>query len=280
MNRRLCGCTFIHPRLSVAQGMALARRFGFECVDVGIGGGNAHFDPVAVAERPQQFAQMLRLETQRHELRLNECFLLNFGWPINTPEPRLQRRTRDLFAPMCDFARLAGFESILLIPGPAHRELGRERSRDLSAETLGALLPIAMNAGLRLNVEPDVDSCAAAPTEALDLCRRVPGLSLTLDYSHFVCQGIAPAEADVLHPFVRHVHVRQAAPGKIVAGAGEGTIDFPAIVDRLERAGYAGRYCVEYLSLDDRSQTIQQTERRTAWFVEYFNPLLPEALHA
>lgn len=280
MSPRLCGCTFIHPCRTPAQGMAQMRELGFARVDVGVGGGNANFDPVQVAEHPLHFAGQLREEADRLELVLNECFLLNFGWPINSPDAALRRRTEVLFAELCLFADRAEFASILVIPGPVHAELGAEASLDLSADALRALVDIASAAGVRLNVEADMDSCANTPERALRLCKQSPGLSLTLDYSHFVCQGITLDRVNMLHPFVRHMHVRQAAPGRIATDLDEGIIDYPAVLARLHAAGYCGVYCIEYLAMNDSPAAAEQARSRTVAAAHYFNDLLQECANA
>jgi sugar phosphate isomerase/epimerase len=76
---------------------------------------------------------------------------------------------------------------------------------------------------------------------------RVPGLTLTVDYSHFVARGTDPAAVHPLLPLAGHVHVRQAAPGKLQAAQDEGVIDFGAVLDRLADLGYRGALTLEYL---------------------------------
>lgn len=280
MNPRLCGCSFMRPGRSIEQGLSDVRRLGFSHADVGIGGGSAHFNPVMVAENPLHFAAQVRQAADRLDLTLNECFLLNFGWPINSPDAARRRKTRELFAGLCSFADRAGFASILLIPGPVHAELGADASLELSADALRDLVDVASATRVHLNIEPDVDSCANTPELALTLCEQVPGLGLTLDYSHFVCQDIAAERVIRLHPLARHLHVRQAATARIVAEMDDGTIDFPRIVSALHRSGYEGLYCVEYLALDDSGESAQNAERRTRDAIEYFEALLKERAYA
>ena len=82
-----------------------------------------------------------------------------------------------------------------------------------SAESLNALMPIAQDAGVNLTVEPHVHSYLESPALTLRLLEMVEGLTLTLDYAHFVCMGWCQDEIDVLAPHAVHVHLRQAKPG-------------------------------------------------------------------
>ncbi|MCC6422640.1 MAG: sugar phosphate isomerase/epimerase [Phycisphaerales bacterium] len=280
MNERLCGCSFISPGLTAAQGMALVQRLGFAHVDVGLGGANANFDPIRVAENPSGYARQVREDADRLKLTLNECFLLNFGWPINAPDVELRRRTGRLFSGLCQFASQAGFKSVMVIPGPVHPGCTQEESLSISVDVLRGLVGIASDAQLRLNVEPDVDSCVHTPEMALRLCHEVNGIVLTLDYSHFVCQGIDQKRVDSLLSFVRHMHVRQASVGRIVVDVDAGEIDYPLILSKLERVGYPGLFCVEYLALDDSPKATREAERRTGDMIGQLNQYFSEQAHA
>jgi sugar phosphate isomerase/epimerase len=214
-----------------------------------------------VALHPESFARQVLEKTGRLGLQPNECFVLNFGWAINSPDLAQRRETARLFPGLCRFAAAAHFASILLIPGPVHSELGPEKSLDLSVAALGDLAEIAADHGLRLHMEADVDSCANTPELADDLCRRTKNLFLTLDYSHFICQGIDPARVERLHPHTRHLHIRQATPGRLVAPADAETIDFGRVLSQLEASGYRGLYCIEYLNDEPEARTVAMVER-------------------
>jgi sugar phosphate isomerase/epimerase len=276
MNSRIGGCSFIHPHLTLPEGLATIKRLGFESVDIGFGGANGHYRAAEVAQSPLHFANQVHNANEKTGLHINECFVLNFGQPINSPNPDFQRQTRELFGGLCQFAKAANFVSVMLIPGPIHEELGQQHSLDLAVNSFNELVPIAAAHGLGLNVETDVDSCANTPEVALELCQRVPGLTLTLDHSHFICQGIAPGRAECLYPYTRHYHVRQAAPGQIVAEVDSGTIDFANIISQLEAGGYAGLYCVEYLTLS-ADTSAATSEARTLHMKRELEHLLGEA---
>jgi sugar phosphate isomerase/epimerase len=260
---RLCGCSFIHPQRTLREGLQLVKSLGLTHVDIGVGGGNAHFDPIEVAENPAQFADEVRRETEHFSLTPNECFTLNFGVPINTPDANERQKTRSLFRGLCNFAKRAQCKSILLIPGPIYPDLGASLSLDLAALALTDLVSIADEYNVQLNIEADYESCANTPEAAKELCERVPGLGLTLDYSHFIYQKIPPEKVAILHPYTRHIHIRQATPGNIVTDVDDGIIDYTNVISQLEKLGYNGLYCIEYLSLDADKRTFAISEKRT-----------------
>jgi sugar phosphate isomerase/epimerase len=113
---------------------------------------------------------------------------------------------------------------------------------------LSDLLPIALERQLRLDVEADCASCASTPGAAEELCQRVCGLHLALDYSHFIYHGFSHEQIERLDFYAGHVHVRQASPGRIVEYSDRGAMDLSRLIGHLKQIGYPGRFCVEYLS--------------------------------
>jgi sugar phosphate isomerase/epimerase len=164
----------------------------------------------------------------------------------------------------------------MLIPGPIHAELGRQRSLDLAADALVGLLETAREHGVRVDVEADCDSCARTPAEAEQLCERVPGLRLALDYSHFIFHGYTHDQIERLDRFAGHVHVRQASPGRIVEHADRGLIDVPRLIASLTRDGYRGLFAVEYLSCREADECGADVAAETRKMVGIMEGLLAE----
>ena len=201
----------------------MAAAFGFRHVDVGVGGLNGHLSPVQAAAQPDVFARRcVRLPMPVASCQTNA--LRSISAPINDPDAATRKETRIHFAGLARFAANAGFRSLLLLPGPVHPHLGAQRSLDLAVEAFKPLVELAGAQGVRLHVETDCESCAKTPQAAEELCERVPGLKLTLDYSHFIFLGHTQEEVERLHRYTAHVHVRQAAPGKIVEHVDRGPL--------------------------------------------------------
>lgn len=254
LHPRIVGTTFMYPGMSLEEGLENAARFGFTTVDVGIGGRNGHISPVEAARESKKWAAAVRQAVEIRNMAVHECFTLNFGPPINHPDQATRRETQCLFGGLAQFARNAGFASIMLIPGPVHQNLGRQGSLDLAVLALTPLVDIAAECGVFLHVEADSDSCANTPQAAEELCSRVPGLKLTLDYTHFIFTGHVQHEMECLHRFAGHVHVRQASVGRIVDHVNSGDIDFGRVFHSLESFGYDGRFGVEYLACSEADE--------------------------
>lgn len=111
---------------------------------------------------------------------------------------------------------------------------------DLDAETrrLAALNRIAESEGIILAVETDSRTVTGDPVGALELCRRIPGLGLTLDPSHYAVGPHAKADYDSLFPLVRHVRLRDSGREQFSTRIGQGEIDYGRIVGHLDRVRY------------------------------------------
>jgi sugar phosphate isomerase/epimerase len=103
---------------------------------------------------------------------------------------------------------------------------------------------------VRLTFEPHVGSAAEKPADALLLAQRLwPEVAVTYDPSHFAMQPELPflADTEPLLDYTAHVHVRNAALGRIQAPMAEGSVDFAWLVAALNRRGYDGFVAIEYL---------------------------------
>lgn len=244
---KLACMTFSVGPGSLAETLETIRRLGLECIDLATGSlGQQQVDRLKAATEPREQAAWVRKELVKFGMDVSEVFVLNFGDPINHPDLASRERTRELFEGIATFSREIGAESIMMIPGPVHEEIGAEESFRLSVEELRALRDMSAAQGLQLNIEPHYPSLAQSPDGTIRLCEAVPGLKLTLDYSHFVAQGYDQGAVEPLHAYASHFHARQAKQGNRNAPRAEGTIDFHRLVNKLQADRWEGTICLEY----------------------------------
>ena len=97
-------------------------------------------------------------------------------------------------------------------------------------------------------LEPWPGSVVGSTEKVLAFLEAVPGLRLTLDVGHVTAWGGDPVE---LLPYADHVQLRQAKPGATQATT-DGTVDFAAILSRLEALDYQGLLSIEYFDFPER----------------------------
>jgi len=272
MNGSIAACTFVFPGRTVQQGIAEAASLGVQYVDIGAGGANAHWDTQAILQNGDRLAKETCVALQVNGVHANECFALDFGAPNNSPNQDERRYALEQFPRLADFAAAVGCNSVMQLAGPIHESLGRTGAIQCAAETLSAMAEIAAARGLAMHIEPDCGSCVNEPEYVAEFCRLAPDVKLTLDYSHFICQGFSQTDVEPLHRFAGHVHVRQASPGQIVSDVDRGVIDMARLVSTLRRDGYAGLFSVEYLYLPLTSEMDVMDQNRR--MIQQLNTLL------
>ena len=84
------------------------------------------------------------------------------------------------------------------------------------------------------------------------LSDRLPdGVGIVMDFSHVVASGGDPVDfVDRFGPRIKHVHIRDAAPGNINISVGRGTVDFARGLKALADHGFAGHFSLELETRD------------------------------
>jgi hypothetical protein len=103
----------------------------------------------------------------------------------------------------------------------------------------------AAGAGLALSVEAHTGSLVDTPDKAAQLLDAVPGLTLTLDYAHFVHGGTAQEFIDPPLGRARHLQCRPGRPGGLQVRVAEDAIDWARVVAGLA-PDHPGCLALEY----------------------------------
>jgi sugar phosphate isomerase/epimerase len=244
-------CTsFSFPLLSFEDALKVIALIGLPRVDVGAHQGGCHIQPSEVEENPRGVAERIRKASGDAGLRISD-FFATFGdgfrdRPVNSLNPAEREANLRRFQAIAQVSKSIGARGITILPGVVWDEVGPEQSFDVAVQQLRRLVPVAQDADLRLSVEAHLESVVEPPDRALALMEAVPGLQLTLDYSHFIANGLQPADVHPLLKHAGHFHARQARQGYLQASHRDGTLDFPDIVRRLHGVGYRGDICIEY----------------------------------
>jgi sugar phosphate isomerase/epimerase len=244
-------CTsFSFPLLRLPAAARVIAALGIAAIDLCVADGDrdvraaeVEADPVGAAARDRRVCASAGLAPVDVFCHLGSSA---FDRPVNTPEPGLRAANRRRLRAYLAYAHEVGAAGLTISPGvaaPGDDEGAFRRACD----ELGRYVGWATELGLRASVEPHLESVAASPSAARRLVGAVPGLRLTLDYSHFIAAGVQPEAVDPLIPLAGHVHARQAVPGRLQASGAEGTIPFDRVVRLLAAHGYRGAIALEYI---------------------------------
>ncbi|MCX6943376.1 MAG: sugar phosphate isomerase/epimerase [Opitutales bacterium] len=254
MKAKFACADFTFPLLSHAHALDLIASLGFQGVDLGLFEQRSHRWPSQELRRPAVSGRRLRRTLDERGLKAADVFLQlapDFTpWAINQPAAGRRRKARDWFQRTLEYAAAAGSRHVTTLPGVVFAEEGRAASLARAVAELAWRVEQSRAAGLTFGTEAHVGSLAATPEEAAELVRRVPGLTLTLDYTHFTRAGIPDRRIEPLVPAASHVHMRGACRGRLQCNFRQNTIDYPRLLAALQRAGYRGWIGVEYVWLD------------------------------
>lgn len=241
------------PLVTFQDSLRLIKLMGFKNVDLACFEGEPHIQPSEITADPQRVARRAAEELKTHGLSCIDIFATFSGKPprdLNNPEPSAHAaNTRD-FSALARFAQGVGAQGITILPGLHFPTETRKANLDRTIAAFQELMDIAANSGLRLSFEAHVGSVCPEPLVAGQVLDAVPGLTLTLDPSHFWVQGYDLDDLDPLLERTGHVQLRQANRRLVQCSAQEGEIEVPVFLRKLQRASYEGAISCEYIYKD------------------------------
>jgi sugar phosphate isomerase/epimerase len=258
---------FTFPVLDRLAALKLIRMLGFEHTDIGLFARSDHFSPTSLQASPRRYTAQIQQDLDAAELQASDVFLQIGVDPsecaANDPDPAIRTRNRDIFKLALEFCVALGCKHLTGLPGVFHEGVSRERDLGLAAEVAAWRIAECTRAGVTYAVEPHVGSICADVESARAFPALVEGLTLTLDYGHFVMIGEDSAQIHDLLPFASHIHVRGGALDKLQTTLGENTIDFPGMLTGLQQLSYDGFLALEYVWIDwkgcNRTDNVSET---------------------
>ena len=189
MTLKLACADFTFPLLPHDKSLDLIAMLGFEGVDIGLFEGRSHLWPSRVFADLKSSAKELKRKLRDRGLELADVFLQTAPDFVSiapnhpdlfdpSPGARLVRANGRVRPRVRRPARL----------GPAGRHFADEpeaESYERCRDELAWRCQAAGSQGVTFSVEAHVGSIVPTPESAARLVQSVPGLTLTLDYTHF-----------------------------------------------------------------------------------------------
>jgi sugar phosphate isomerase/epimerase len=267
---RLASADFTFPLLEHDKVLDLIAALDLEGIDIGLFEGRSHLWPSREFENLEGSADTLQKKLADRGLAPADVFLQLdpdfLPYAINQPDSTRRSAARERFLRTLEYASRLGSPHVTTLPGVYFDGVERrEESWQRSLDELAWRVEAAQQIGIVFSVEAHVGSLAPSPKEALLLVRAVPGLSLTLDYTHFTRVGLPDSEIEPLTQYATHFHVRGACEGRLQANFSSNTIDYARVLEAMREAAYTGYLGIEYVwndwehcnESDNLSETIQ-----------------------
>jgi len=250
MELKLAVADYSFPLLEWEQSLRLAHEIGMDGVDIGLFAHGSHLQPDKILESPAASAARASTSLRAHGLKPADVF----GIPgaafdqnaVNDPDPNTRKKSAEYFHRILEFTVRCGASHLTLLPGVHFPQEQKDDSLKRAAAELEWRAQAAERAGVKCGIEPHLGSIVPTPEEALQLLELAPTLTLTLDPSHFIRQGISNELALTLVSRTSHVHARCAREGRLQAPLRDNSIRFEKYLDSLNRHEYSGWMTVEY----------------------------------
>lgn len=254
MTPKLACADFTFPLLAHDKVLDLIALLEFDGVDIGLFEGRSHLWPSRVFEDVRGSARDLAGKLRDRGLAPADIYLQTApdftSVAPNHPDPAVRRKARDLFSRTVEFATECGSRHVSALPGVHFDGVPEPDSVQLCHDELVWRCETARAQSITFGVEAHVGSIAPTPDAAAALVRSVPGLTLTLDYTHFTRAGVPDSEVEPLLPLASHFHARGARAGRLQASMQENVIDYGRVLDAMRQVGYSGYVGVEYVWID------------------------------
>ena len=226
---------------------------GFEGVDIGVFADGSHVQPKDIVRNVPKAACDLSAKLEQCGLELSDIFLIPGAveaMAANHTDPNIRRRSRDTFQRVLECTVRCNGRHMSALAGVHWDKESHKDSLQRSAEELAWRLEQAKQVGVVFSVEPHVGSIVPTPKEAEQLVKLTPGLTLTLDYSHFVCQSFFDREIEPLISYASHFHARGACNERNQTPLKDSTIHYQRVLQTMSRCKYSGYICLEFEYFD------------------------------
>jgi sugar phosphate isomerase/epimerase len=254
MKLKLACADFSFPLLPHERTLDLIAMLDMDGVDIGLFEERSHLWPSKVFENIARSAGALSRKLRDRGLRLADVFLqpaADFAaLAANHPEAARRGKARTLFLKTLEFTARCGGRHLSALPGvhwPGETKAG---SLGRCVDELAWRVEQAREHKIIFSVEAHIGSIVPTPVDAARLVALTPGLTLTLDYTHFTQDGVPDARIEPLIPLASHFHARASCKGRLQASFKDNTIDYARVLRKMKAAGYRGFVGIEYVWVD------------------------------
>ncbi|HVL16333.1 MAG TPA: sugar phosphate isomerase/epimerase [Gemmata sp.] len=242
-------CFSRHP---LDEALRTIREFRFTKADLAVGPAGAQLTPAQISADMSRMAQRLKAGNL-------PLAAIRFECGVATPAEAVSQ-----LRAVARLARVTATPLLTVQAGP----LGSDFDADV--ERLRSWHRIVSAEGVMLTVETHGDTLTADPLGAIELCRRVPGLGLTLDPSHYQIGPHGAVNYDAVFPLVRHVRLRDTGttPEQFQVRVGQGVIEYGRLISMLERVNYDRGLTVDVRDIPDSPFPIEPEVRKLKYLLD------------
>lgn len=271
---------FTFPLLPHDQVLQLIAMLEFDGVDIGLFEDRSHLWPSREFSNVGVSARQLKQKLDDRGLKAADIFLqmaVDFApYAVNQPEAAPRQKARDWFLKTLDYAAACDCRHITTLPGIHFESESYADSLARSAAELAWRVEQAKSYNIIFGIEAHVGSIVSDPESAERLVQQVPGLTLTLDYTHFTRIGLPDAAIEPLVKYASHFHIRGARTDRLQETFARNAIDYRRVFEVMQATGYQGWIGIEYVWMDWEHCNECDNLSETILFRDFFRKLVEQ----
>jgi sugar phosphate isomerase/epimerase len=275
MTYRLACADFTFPLLSHENVLALVSMLQFDGIDIGLFEDRSHLQPTQMFANVSKNAKVLRNMLHDNNLESADIFLQAasdfISMASNHPDANIRRKARAWYLDSLEFTLICGGKHTTGLPGVYFQDEPEENSYVRACEEMAWRFEKAKENGIVFSVEPHLGSIIPSPKTAEQFVKDVPGLTLTLDYTHFTKIGMQDNEIEPLLQYSSHFHARGATKGFLQTSFKKNTIDYKRVLREMNKTNYKGFIGIEYIWIDWEKCNEVDNISEVILFRDFFN---------
>ena len=244
---------------------ALAKKHGFDGVEVGLGGvGPLRYDStkeeiIAYKKAAESYGLSF------YSLVCDDCW----KYPLTSDLPEIRQNGAEIVKKQIEVAALLGCDTTLVLPGmvqglnPDSEVIPYDVAYDRALTEMKKLAKIAEEYNVTLGVENVWNKFLLSPLEMRDFIDRIgsPRVAAYFDVGNVVVNGFPEQWIKILGPRIAKVHFKdfKRSIGTVDGFVDilDGDVNYKAVMTELEKAGYNGWVTAEVFPLDgDTEKTL------------------------
>jgi len=228
------------PNISVPQGLKLAKRGGFDCVELNVSE-NGYLTP----DSDEQSVRFLRSAAENMSVEIRSlCAGLLWHFPLTAEDPSVVEQGKDIVRRCLRICEWLGADTLLVVPGAVTEEVTYSAAYDRARDALRDLARDAERVGVSIGVENVWNKFLLSPLEMRDFVDQIGGsrVGVYFDAGNVLINGYPDQWIRILGGRIKKVHVKDFDT-KVGNASGfrnvlEGDMDWRAVERALRDVDY------------------------------------------
>ena len=223
--------TSCFPDLSLQDAMERLADLEYTAIEIVVDEAQGPLRPSELVKTFDSLVQICRLSRR--------ITPISFLFRVDPDNPKYY----EYFTVLCQLAKAVKVVSISVLPA----KLGTPFNEEV--ERLQKLIHTGNRDGIHIGLMTLTDTLTESPETVGSFCKTVPGLTVTLDPTHYIYGCPKPKDYDSMVDFVSHVRLRDSTKDNFQVQIGQGIIEYGRLVIQLNKAGYKRALCVDLAAL-------------------------------